>query len=84
MLKEGETVIIRETKDLNTMRLDKLNKKCGVVDKVVYSDGRPIAAYIKIKKHKTMSKVLVPINSVEGISTVHQIRTLNILKHTII
>jgi len=82
MLKEGETVIVRGTKDLNTMRLDKLNRKRGVVDKVVYSDGRPIAAYVKFKKHRTTSKVLVPIGSLEGVSTVHHIRTLNILKNT--
>ncbi len=84
MLKEGESVVIRSTKDLNTMRLDKLNRKRGVVDKVVYSDGRPIAAYVLLKRHKTVNKVLIPISSLEGVSTVNRIRTLNILKYTII
>ena len=84
MLKEGESVVIRSTKDLNTMRLNKLNRKRGVVDKVVYSDGRPIAAYVLFKRHKTVNKVLIPISSLEGVSTVNRIRTLNILKYTII
>lgn len=84
MLKEGETVIVRGTKDLSTMRLDKLNRKRGVVDKVVCSDGRPIAAYVIFKKHRSTNRVLVPIGALEGVSTVNRIRTLNILKHTTI
>ena len=84
MLKEGESVIVRSTKDLSAMRLEKLNKRRGIVDKVVCSDGKPIAAYVLFKKHKTVNRVLVPINSLEGVSTVNRIRTLNILKHTII
>ena len=84
MLKEGEIVIVRGTKDLSTMRLDKLNKRRGTVDKVVYSEGRPIAAYVIFKKHRKVNKVLVPINSLEGVTTVNRIRTLNILKHTVI
>ena len=84
MLKEGEAVVVRGTKDLSTMRLDKLNRRRGVVDKVVCSDGRPIAAYVIFKKHKTTNRVLVPIGSLEGVSTVNHIRTLNILKRTII
>ena len=84
MLKEGESVIVRSTKDLSAMRIEKLNKRRGVVDKVIYSEGKPIAAYVLFKKHKTVSKVLVPISSLEGVSTVNRIRTLNILKHTIL
>ena len=84
MLKEGETVVIRGTRDLTTMRLDKLNRKRGVVSKIVYSEGRAIAAYILFKKHRSFSKILVPIDSLEGVSTINHIRTLNILKHTTI
>lgn len=84
MLREGETVIVRGAKSLSTMRLDKLNRRRGVVDKIVYSEGRPIAAYVTFKKHKTMNKVLIPIGSLEGVSTIHHIKTLNILKHTTI
>ncbi len=82
MLKEGEVVVVRGTKDLSAMRLDKLNRKRGVIDKVVCSDGRPIAAYVIFKNHKTTSRVLIPIKSLEGVSTVHHIRTLNILRRT--
>lgn len=84
MLTKGERVVIRNTKDLSAMRLEKLNRKRGIVDKVVYSEGRPIAAYVLFKRHKTVSKVLMPISSLEGVSTVNRLRTLNILKHTAI
>lgn len=64
------------------MRFNKLNKKRGVVDKIVCSEGKPIAAYVTFKKYKTSTTVLVPINSLESISTINQLRTLSILKQT--
>lgn len=84
MLKKGESVTVRSSKYLSAMRLEKLKKRRGVVDKVICSEGRPIAAYVLFKKHKTVSKVLVPISSLEGVSNVNRIRTLNILRHTIL
>lgn len=80
MLKEGESVVVRGGKGLSTMRLEKFNRKRGVIDKIVYSEGRPIAAYVTFKR-PTGKKVFIPIGQLEGVSTVHHIRTLNILKN---
>ncbi len=84
MLRVGETVVVRGTKDLGAAHLDKFNRKRGIVDKIVCSEGRPIAAYVTFKKNKSVNKVLMPIGSLEGISTVHHVRTLNILRHTML
>lgn len=82
MLKRGEIVVVKDTKSFNSMRLSKLNKRRGVVDKIVCSEGKPIAAYVTFKKNKSSTTVLIPIKSLESVSTVNQLRTLNILKQT--
>jgi len=84
MLKQGDSVVVRSSKALNSLHLGRYNKKRGVVKKVVCSEGKPIAAYVTFKKVKEDVTILIPIKSLEGISTVNHIRTLNILKQTVL
>lgn len=66
------------------MKLDKFNKRRGVIDRVVCSEGRPIAAYVTFKKSRGTVTILIPIKSIEGVSTVNHVRTLNLLRQTIL
>ena len=76
MLKNGDVVVVRCADA--SKALEKYNKRRGVISKIVCSEGRPIAAYV------TFKTMLVPIRFLEGISTIDHIRTLNILKHTVL
>ena len=83
MLKNGDVVVVKCV-DIRFKALEKYNKRRGVVSKIVCSEGRPIAAYVTFKKLKSTKMVLIPIRFLEGISTIDHIRTLNILKHTVL
>lgn len=84
MLKRGDSVVIRGSRDLDRLKLSKLNKMKGRVCKVVYSEGKPIAAYVTFNRDKSRRMTLVPIKSLECTAMVNQIRTKNILKNTVL
>ena len=84
MIKIGDKVTIRNSKELARKELNVLVNKTGVVTKVLISQGRILGVYADVKVMRRVRNYYIPVESIEGPDSINRVRSLSILKSTIL
>lgn len=84
MLKAGDKITVRNSKQLAQKGLNLLTNRTGVVTKTLVSQGRILGAYADIKVMRRVKNYYIPIESIEGPDSVNRVRTLSLLKATVL
>lgn len=84
MLRIGDKITIRNSKNLAKKGLNVLVDKTGTVTKIINSQGRLLGVYADIKVMRRIRNHYIPIESIEGPDSINRVRTLSIIKATIL
>lgn len=84
MLKVGDKITIRYSKKLAQDGNNLLTNRMGVVSALKMSNGNLVGVYADVKVMKRMRNYYIPLASIEGPEDINRIRTLSILKSTIL
>lgn len=84
MLKKGDKITIRSSRPLIDKGLGNLVNKTGVITKVLNSQGRLLGVYADVKVVRKIRNYYIPAESIEGPDSINRVRTLSILKSTIL
>lgn len=84
MLKIGDKITVRHSRQLAKSGNAILVNKSGEVTKVIYSNGRLLGAYADIKIMRRLKNYYIPSESIEGPESINRVRTLSILKTTVL
>lgn len=84
MIKIGDKITIRNSKNLTKKGLNVLVNRTGTVTKILNSQGRLLGVYADVKVMRRLRNYYVPIESIEGPDSINRVRTLSILKSTIL
>ena len=84
MIKIGDKVTIRNSKELSRKGLNVLVNKTGVVTKILKSQGMILGVYADVKVMRRVRNYFVPIDSIEGPDSINRVRSLSILKSTVL
>lgn len=84
MLKVGDKITIRYSKKLAQDGNNLLTNRTGVVSALKMSSGHLTGVYADVKVMKRMRNYYIPLASIEGPKDINRIRTLSILKSTIL
>lgn len=84
ILKIGDKITIRYSKKLAQNGNNLLTNRTGTVTRVLMTSGNVIGAYVDVKVMRRIRNYYIPINSIEGPDSVNKVRTLSILKSTIL
>lgn len=84
MLKVGDKITIRYSKKLAQDGNNLLTNRIGVISALRMSNGNLIGVYADVKVMKRMRNYYIPLASIEGPEDINRIRTLSILKSTIL
>lgn len=84
MIKIGDKITVRNSKELARKGLNVLVNKTGMVTKVLKSQGGVIGVYADVKVMRRVRNYYIPIESIEGPDSINRVRSLSILKSTIL
>lgn len=84
MLKVGDKITIRYSKKLAQEGNNLLTNRMGVVSALRTSNGNLIGVYADVKVMKRIRNYYIPLASIEGPEGINRIRTLSILKSTVL
>ena len=84
MLKIGDKITIRHSIQLAKKGNSMLVNKSGVVTKVICSNGKLLGAFADIKVMRRVKNYYIPSESIEGPESINRVRTLSILKTTVL
>jgi hypothetical protein len=84
MLKSGDEITVRYSQQLVKAGNNTLVNRTGIVSDLVMSDGVVIGVKANVRVVKRNRNYFIPIDSIDGIEDVNKIRTLSILKSTIL
>lgn len=84
MLKIGDEITIRYSKKLAQNGNNMLTNKTGIVTRVLVTGGNMVGAYVDVKVMRRIRNYYIPISSIEGPEEINKIRTLSILKSTVL
>lgn len=80
----GDKITIRQSKQLSKSGGDMLVNKTGVVTRLLKIGKNLIGVYADIKVMRRIKNYYIPACSIKGPGEVNKIRTLSILKSTIL
>lgn len=80
----GDKITIRYSKQLAQAGNNLLTNRIGVVSSLKISDGNLTGVYAEVKVMRRTRTYFIPINSIEGPQDINKIRTLSLLKSTIL
>lgn len=80
----GDEITIRYSKKLEQNGNSLLTNRNGIVTRIMYAGGNIIGAYVDVKIMKRVRNYYIPLSSIEGPDLINKLRTLNILKSTIL
>lgn len=83
-LKIGDEITIRYSKKLVQNGNNTLTNKKGIVTRILATGGNMVGAYVDVKVMRRMRNYYIPISSIEGPDEINKIRTLSILKSTVL
>lgn len=83
-LKVGDEITIRYSKKLEQHGNSLLTNRTGIVTRILFSGGNLIGAYVDVKVMRRVRNYYIPICSIEGPEVINKMRTLSILKSTIL
>lgn len=84
MLKVGDKITIRYSKRLAQDGNNLLTNRMGIVSALKLSGGQVVGVYADVKVMRRMRNYYIPLASIEGPEDTNRIRTLSILKSTIL
>jgi hypothetical protein len=84
MLRVGDKITIRYSKQLVKSGHSVLTNRTGTITKLMNVGNDLIGVYADVKVMRRMRNYFIPINSIEGPEDVNRIRSLSILKSTIL
>lgn len=82
--KVGDEITIRYSKKLEQNGNSLLTNRTGTVTRILYAGGNLIGAYVDVKVMRRIRNFYIPISSIEGPDVINQMRSLSILKSTIL
>lgn len=83
-LKVGDRVTIRYSKKLEQNGNSLLTNRTGIVTRILFTDGNLTGAYVDVKVMRRVRNYYIPISSIEGPDLINKMRTLSILKSTVL
>lgn len=83
-LKVGDKVTIRYSKKLEQNGNSLLTNRTGIVTRILFTAGNLTGAYVDVKVMRRIRNYYIPISSIEGPDLINKMRTLSILKSTIL
>lgn len=83
-LKIGDEITIRYFKKLEQNGNSLLTNRTGIVTRILFTGGNLTGAYVDVKVMRRVRNYYIPISSIEGPDNINRIRTLSILKSTIL
>lgn len=83
-LKVGDQITIRYSKKLEQNGNSLLTNRTGVVTRILFTGGNLTGVYVDVKVMRRIRNYYIPISSIEGPDTINKMRTLSILKSTIL
>ncbi len=83
-LKIGDEITIRYSKKLEQNGNSLLTNRTGIVTRILFTGGNLTGAYVDVKVMRRVRNYYIPISSIEGPDNINRIRTLSILKSTIL
>jgi len=84
MIRIGDKITIRNSKNLARHGSNSLVNKTGVVTRILNSQGRLLGVYADVKVMRRVRNYYIPVESIEGPDSINRVRTLSILKSTIL
>ena len=84
MIKVGDKITIRNSKELARKELNVLVNKTGVITKILISQGRILGVYADVKVMRRIRNYYIPVESIEGPDSINRVRSLSILKSTVL
>lgn len=84
ILKIGDEITIRYSKKLAQNGNNMLTNKTGIVTRILVTGGNMVGAYVDVKVMRRIRNYYIPISSIEGPDEINKIRTLSILKSTVL
>lgn len=83
-LKVGDRVTIRYSKKLEQNGNSLLTNRTGIVTRILFTGGNLTGAYVDVKVMRRTRNYYIPISSIEGPDLINKMRTLSILKSTVL
>jgi hypothetical protein len=83
-LKVGDRVTIRYSKKLEQNGNSLLTNRTGIVTRILFTGGNLTGAYVDVKVMRRVRNYYIPISSIEGPDLINKMRTLSILKSTVL
>lgn len=83
-LKVGDRVTIRYSKKLEQNGNSLLTNRTGIVTQILFTGGNLTGAYVDVKVMRRVRNYYIPISSIEGPDLINKMRTLSILKSTVL
>lgn len=83
-LRIGDVVTIRYSKKLEQSGHSILVNRQGEVTRIVLTSGQISGAYVDVIVMRRVRNYYIPINSIEGPDTINRMRTLSMLKSTVL
>ena len=83
-LNVGDEITIRYSKKLEQSGNSLLTNRTGIVTRILYSAGNLIGAYVDVRVMRRLRNYYIPISSIDGSEAINKIKTLSILKSTIL
>ena len=82
--KVGDRVTIRYSKKLEQNGNSLLTNRTGIVTRILFTGGNLTGAYVDVKVMRRVRNYYIPISSIEGPDLINKMRTLSILKSTVL
>jgi hypothetical protein len=83
-LKVGDQITIRYSKKLEQNGNSLLTNRTGTITRILFTGGNLTGVYVDVKVMRRIRNFYIPISSVEGPDIINKMRTLSILKSTIL
>ena len=83
-LKVGDRVTIRYSKKLEQNGNSLLTNRTGIVTRILFTGGNLTGAYVDVKVMRRVRNYYIPISSIEGPDLINKMRTISILKSTVL
>lgn len=84
MIKVGDQINIRYSKKLAQDGNNLLTNRIGIVSSLRITGGKLVGVYADVKVMRRVRNYYIPLASIEGSEDINRIRTLSILKSTIL
>lgn len=84
MIAPGDKITVRYSKKLAQSRNLLLVGRLGIVTRVIANGEKLSGVYADVKVMKRLRSYYIPGDSIEGVDEINQLRTLSILKSTIL